>query len=214
MNVGSTQHGDDLAHEVRPIRRGSMSISVWGVRVAAALAIAASATQLVYYAVDPHARWLLAMNTHATVFGATSIFALGAAAIAAALRAGADRRDRNSFAVLVLLLLILLALRILRPAGVSLVALPFAVAAFVMLWRHVGAPGSDVQRIVRAGSVALAGSYLVHAFGATAVGALGYDQDSWPQHAQLVVHHSGELCGWLLVATGTAAAYAAVREMR
>jgi hypothetical protein len=189
-----------------------MSITVWRVRAAVALAVIASATQLVDYSFDTHARWLLAMNSHATVFGAVSILALLAAVIAAALCAVADRRVRNGSAVLAFLLSILLTLRILHPEGVLVVALPFAVATFLVLWRHWGTPGSDVRRMIRVGSVVLAGAYLVHAFGATAVGALGYADGSWAEHTVLVLRHSGELCGWLLVASGVAAAYAAVRK--
>ena len=66
--------------------------------------------------------------------------------------------------------------------------------------------------MIRTGCVVLVGSYLVHAFGGVLLSASGYGRHTWPSEARLLVSHSGELAGWVLVATGLAAVYASVRR--
>ena len=139
------------------------------------------------------------MNTHATVFGANSIFALATRRrSAAALRTAADGRGRNRFAVLVLLLLILLTLRILRPER--------GVARCAAL-RRGGVRDALAVRWARRAPT-LSGSFARD----PSPWQGRSSQGSYPQCAQLFVHHSGELGGWLVIASGMAAAYAAVRK--
>ena len=208
-----TRNGALLANRAEPgatpdsgSRAGALSR---GVKLAVAVALAASVTQLLDLAVLD-ARWL-DMNTHASVFGAISLLALAwAVVVAVLLAASATNRGRAAVALPVLLA-VLLALRLVHPVNVIFFALPCAAATFVLLWGKYDVDDSDARRLIRAGCVVLVGSYLVHA-GGVLLSASGYGRHTWPSEARLLVSHSGELAGWVLVATGLAAVYATVRR--
>jgi len=189
-------------------------IALWGLTLAVVLALAAAAAQLIDFGVYGLRIHLLDMSTHASVFGVISVLALIAAG-AAAIELAANRRTCTRWScVLPLLLAVLLALRVIHPAHVLVLALPFAVATFAALWWHVGAPGSRARRLVRVGCVVLIGSYAVHAVGTTVVSALGYGAATWPYQVKLVIKHSGELAGWAIVATGLVLAHIALVSAR
>lgn len=176
-------------------------IARWGWPLALALACGAAAAQFVDFGLfDLRLRWL-DMATHASVFGVVSILALTAALALATLLALFNAGDRTLLA-LPCVLAIILALRVLHPPRVLLYAVPFGVAAFVLLWRL--APRTRGSGLVRAGCVALVLSYAIHAVGTTIVTELGYGPMSWPYQIKLVIKHSGELMGWTLVAAGLA----------
>lgn len=183
----------------------------YGVRASVVVALSASAAQLIDFAIVDQGIRLLDMKTHASVFGVVSLLAL-CVACGAALLLAADSMPSRTLALLPPLLAVLLGLRLLHPDGVILFALPFAVATLALLWRHVGVPGSDAQRVIRAGCVTLGGAYLVHAFGGSPVVGLGYGDDTWPYEARLLVSHVGELAGWMVVATGLVAAFVGARR--
>jgi hypothetical protein len=186
----------------------------WGLRAACMAAIAAAVANLVDFgAYDLRIR-LLDMSTHASVFGALSLLALVAALGVAVLLAVAETTRSVAALAMGPLLAALLALRVVHPAHVVVVALPIAAATFAVLWLYGAPPGSRRQRVVRAGSLILVGSYVLHAFGGGAVSALGYGVDTWPYQVELVVRHSGELAGWMVVATGLAAALAEITRPR
>ena len=193
-------------------RSRAATISSWGVKVAVAIALAASAAQLLDLAIlDHRVRWL-DMNTHASLFGAMSLFALASAGVAAALLAASERTRGRASVLLPGLLAVLLFLRLLHPVNVVFFAFPFAAATFAALWEFHRARSSDAQRVIRTGCVVLAGSYLVHAFGGGLISAFGYGSHTWLSQARLLVSHTGELAGWVLVAAGLAAVYAGVRR--
>lgn len=196
-----------------PANSSGARIASWGARAAVVVALVAALAQVLYYVLHVRGKWLLNMNTHASVFGAVSLLALAAACGAAALLSAADAHSRL-VRLLPAVLAALLGLRVIHPANVILLALPLVVAAFVALWWRVGAPGSDAQRAVRAGCVVLVGSYLLHAFGASLLSAFGYGEHTRLVHAELLLRHTGELAGWMLVATGLAAAHACRRGGR
>lgn len=209
-----TRNGALLANRAEPgathdpgSKAGTLSSS--GIKLAVALALAASATQLLDFAVLD-ARWL-DMNTHASVFGAISLLALACAGVVAVLLAASEKNRGRASVPLPVLLAVLLLLRLVHPVNVIYFALPCAAATFVLLWATYGADEPDARRLIRTGCVVLAGSYLVHA-GGVLLSASGYDRHTWPSEARLLVSHSGELAGWVLVATGLAAIYATVRR--
>jgi hypothetical protein len=198
--------GSRAAPEAKP---GAATISAWGVKAAVGVALVACGAQLLDFAVLD-VRWL-DMNTHASVFGALSLLALALAAAEAALLAASQTARTRASLLLPMLLAALLILRLIHPANVIFLALPCAAATFVILWGHNGAPRSEAERLIRLGCVALVGSYVVHA-GRVLLSASGYGRHTWPTEARLLVGHSAELAGWMLVAAGLAAVYASVRR--
>lgn len=182
-----------------------------GLKATVAVALAASAAQVIDLAVlDPGSR-LLDMNTHASLFGVVSLLALAAACGAGLLLVTYPAANGRARIVLPLLLAALLGLRLLHPAGVIFYAIPLVAVTFPVLWWHVATPGSDAQRVIRIGCVALAGSYLVRSLGDVVAGP-GHHDERWAQQARLLVGHAGELAGWMAVATGLAAAFVLSRQ--
>ena len=186
-------------------------ISSRGIRVAVGFAVAASATQLLDFAVI-HARWL-DMNTHASVFGAISLLALALSGLLAALLARSETSRSRASVLLPVLLAVLLGLRLVHPVHVVFFALPCAAATLVLLWEHDGAHRTHALYLIRIGCLVLAGSYLAHASGVL-VSAAGYGRHTWPTEARLLIGHTGELAGWVLVASGLASAYESVRQKK
>jgi hypothetical protein len=185
-------------------------IASWGLVGAFAVALAATAAQLVDFRAYGLRLRILDMDTHASVFGAASLLALAAAVAMAMLLAVAPPRRNRAARALPQLLAVLLALRVVHPSYVIFAALPFAAATFVVLWRHAAEPDSRAQRVIRAGCLMLVGSYVLHAFGHRVLSELDYGADSWPFQITFVIRHSTELAGWMVVATGLADVYASL----
>jgi hypothetical protein len=182
----------------------------WGLGAAWLAATTAVVANLVDFGAYHLRIRLLDMNTHASVFGALSLLALVAAVGGAVLLAVTKTTRTGAAFAIGPLLAALLALRVIHPAHVVVVALPIAATTFALLWLYGGPLGSRRQRIVRAGSLILVGSYVVRAFGDGVVSALGYGVDTWPYQVELVVKHGSELAGWMVVATGLATALAEI----
>ena len=184
-------------------------IACWGVRAAWTAALAGAVTNLIDFRVYGLRVRLLDMTTHASVFGAVSLLALAGASGMAALLAGRTRRTLGAL-VLPLLLAALLVLRVFHPSHVFLLALPIAAATFAVLWQYGAASASPARRLIRAGCGTLAVSYVVHASGGSIVATPAYGTGSWPYELKEVLAHSSELAGWIVVAAGLAAAFAAL----
>lgn len=123
-----------------------------GLKATVAVALAASAAQVIDLAVlDPGSR-LLDMNTHASLFGVVSLLALAAACGAGLLLVTYPAANGRARIVLPLLLAALLGLRLLHPAGVIFYAIPLVAVTFPVLWWHVATPGPT--RNVSSASVA------------------------------------------------------------
>ena len=189
---------------------GRLDYAVWRVRiVAAAIAIAATTTQLIDFAVYDQRLGPLDMMTHNSIFGITSLAALALAAVAslaAALRGGERSRELVGLSAL---LALLLALRIAHPAHVLLIAVPLGAAALTLLWS--AAPGGTARRVLREGCIVLVVAFVVHGIGTKVVSMLGLGPETWGYQLKAVVKHSGELAGWVLIAGGLVAAAAAAR---
>jgi hypothetical protein len=143
-------------------------------------------------------------NLHTSVFGAASLAAQGAAAVAAAVR-GASVEHRIGWIAAAALIAMLLALRISVSYSTSAL-LPFVVAVFVLLWWLTADEPEPARTIVRLGLCLLVFSFVVHATGPRIVAALGYGGNSWPYQVKGVLKHCTELGGWMIVATGIARA--------
>lgn len=186
--------------------------------MAVVVAFAAACAQVVDYAVWRNAVRALDMNTHASVFGVVSLFALaiacGASIRLAATRAsGVGRWGVAGLSLLPALLVVVLGLRVVHPTRVNVLSLPFVVAAFAVLWWDAGAPRVDAGLVIRWGCALLAGSYLARVLGPSGYSAGGYVATSWPGQLTLVVQHSSELAGWIVVAIGLLAAHASCERL-
>jgi hypothetical protein len=151
---------------------------------------ALAATHLVDYGVFGLRYQVLDAGTHASLFGALSLLALAVAAVVAI-------RVRPALAAL---LAILLVLRLASFPHVLVVAVPFLLAALVLMWRL--SPLACVLLVV---------SYTVHGPGEWVVRELGIGYDTWVYQTKIVLKHACELGGWMLL---TAALLAAERRPR
>ena len=190
----------EVVHATRsPAPPAALDGALW-VRVAtAAVAIAATTAQLIDFAVYDQRLQALDMMTHNSIFGVVSLTALGVAAAAALVSAFRHGQRRAELLCLAGLLGVLLALRIAQPAHVLLLALPASTAALVLLWR--AAPAGVARTVVRDGCIVLVAAFVVHGIGAWIVAELGLGPMTWGYQLKAVVKHSGELAGWLLVAS-------------
>jgi hypothetical protein len=97
----------------------------------------------------------------------------------------------------------LLVLRLAVTYGTASLIVPVTVT-FLLLWWLSGSEPARARFILRAGLCLLVFSFVVHAVGPSMVSALG--GGSWAYQLKGVLKHSAELGGWMLVATGVAAA--------
>jgi hypothetical protein len=183
------------------------AIAGWGLMIAFAASVAATTLQFVDFGIYGLRIQLFDMNTHASLFGGVSLFALVASASTACLLALPTWKS-GAVLLLPVLLTALFVLRILHPSHVILMALPLATVTFLVLWRDAGAASSPATTLIRLGCGALVCSYLAHAFGPGVSSRLGYGDNTWPDQITLAVRHTGELAGWMIVATGLAVIYA------
>jgi hypothetical protein len=165
----------------------------------AAVAIAATTTQLIDFAVYDQRLRALDMMTHNSIFGVVSLAALGVATVAAFVATVRRPTRRAELFTLGVLLAVLLGLRLAQPSHVLLLALPVSTAAVVLLWRT--APPGTARTVVRDGCVVLVAAFIVHGIGAWVVARLGLGPQTWGYQLKAVVKHTGELAGWLLVAS-------------
>jgi hypothetical protein len=186
----------------------------WPVRVACVLlVIAATAAQLIDFAVYDQRVRLLDMMTHRSIFGVVSLAALATAAIACAVAAMCRGPRRRDSALLAALLALLLTFRVTRPAHVLLIAFPVSALALALLW--VVAPEGGARRLLREGCVVLVLAFAVQGIGGRIVSELGRGPDTWLYQLKAVAKHSGELAGWVLIAGGmTAVAADCARRRR
>jgi hypothetical protein len=179
-----------------------------GVILAVASVAAQTTAQLVDFGLFDSRITAIDSNRHASVFGALSLLAHGAAAMAVA-RTAAVSKHRRAWVIAAVLIAVLFALRLsgVGTGGVGrfLLLLPPAAALLVLLWYLSSEEPARARAVVRAGLCLLVLSYVVHGFGAKLVTELGYGGDSWLYEVKGVLKHGGELGGWILVAAGVAA---------
>jgi predicted membrane protein len=174
-----------------------------GLLLILATVIAQATAQAVDYGVYGLRIGALDSNLHDSVFGIASLLAQ-AGAVGTALAYARRESRRTAWLLLAALVAVLLVLRI----GVSYSAAPLVpptAAVFALYWWLTGDTARLARRLVIAGLVLLAFSFLVHAVGATVVTGLGYDARSWAWQVKGILKHCTELAGWALLATGTAA---------
>jgi hypothetical protein len=179
--------------------RASIRVIRAGVVVTIVAVLAQAAAQTINFGFGLHVQ-ALDSDVHASIFGIASLFAQGAAALAAGIRSTRSPR-RNAWLLLSTLLLALLMVRIAVPYDTTLLTAPLAVVFVLVWWLSSDAPPR--VRLLIAGALGLlALSFVVHAVGLKVLSALGYGASGWPYEIKGIVKHTGELAGWLLLATG------------
>lgn len=177
-----------------------------GISLGVGLVLAAVAGQILAQAIDfgffqLRIGWLDS-DSHASLFGVASLVAQALAAVAAAARSRRSRRS-TAWMILAALTTLLLVVRVGVSFRAALLLGPVAVL-FVLVWYLTSDDPRPARALVRWGLAALVFSYAVHAFGPHIVASLGYGGNTWPYQVKGMLKHSGELCGWMLLALGIA----------
>lgn len=190
------------------VRPRSDDVARLGVGLAAVLVATQVAAHLVdYWAFDLRFAWLDSASEQ-SVFVRLGTFAI----LATSLATFALARQASSR----LVLLLGLATAWLFVDGLfgiheriphwTLLYVPVLGAVVVGYWRLVPA-----QRLVRAGLGLLVLSALIHRLGPQLLSALGFGPDAWEYQVKIAIKEATEIGGWILLASGIAARYAAKR---
>ena len=198
----------------------STQVMTAGLLLTAALVFAQTASQWIDFQFLGLKVGVLDSDHHASIFGAISLLAQAAAAVAIGVRAAAVRRPSGLLvAALIGLLTVPRALMRYEPAferyDVPILVAPLTVA-LVVLCVLTFRDSRRVRFIVWASLVLLACSFALHAVGpqADAVGRTGYLGDTWAYQLTGMLKHGAELAGWMLLATGMAVAVSPHRVLR
>jgi hypothetical protein len=183
-----------------------------GLLLTAAVVFAQAASQLIDFHFFALRLGVLDSDHHGSVFGAMSILAEAAAAAAIGMRAVSMRRSAGFLvAALVGVLTVPRALMRFEPAferyDVPILVAPLTVA-FVVLFAFTFRDARRVRFTVWGALVLLACSFALHAAGpqADAAGRTAYLTHTWAYQLTGMLKHGAELAGWMLLATGMAAA--------
>jgi hypothetical protein len=187
-----------------------------GLVLALVLVTAQTVAQLVDFGFFDLRIAVIDANRHASLFGAASLLANGAAAIVAWSRGTSG--PRRPWQIAAALIVAVLAIRFadVGSGGASrfVLLLPIVGTLLVLLWRLTSRDPYGPRAVVRAGLCLLVFSYVVHVVGPRIVADLGYSVDSWPYQVKGVLKHDAEFGGWILLATGLLASARPVLRVR
>ena len=187
----------------QPVSSANALIAASLCLIAAAL-VAQTACQLADFLVfNLHLR-ALDSDHHASVFGAISLVAQAIAAAAIIARAARPSPARPLWLSLGGLVAALLVLRTFVGYEPSLLVPPLALV-FVLLSGLTLRDPPAVRAIVGGALLLLVCSFVLHSVGPDIDGA-SLNPDTWSYQLTTIVKHGAELAGWLLLATGMAAA--------
>jgi hypothetical protein len=171
-----------------------------------ALAVAAqAASQVIDFRVFHLGMRVLDSNHHASLFGAASLLAQAAAAAAIVLRAAASSRTRRGWVLVGILVGALVIVRTFVGYSTEALLPPLAAVFVAICWLTSREPPA-IRVLVWASLALLGGSFALHAVGLNADSTLGYQNQTWGYQATGMLKHGTELAGWMLLATGMAAA--------
>jgi hypothetical protein len=189
-------------------RPQSEGVARLGIVVAAAAVAAQVTAHLVdYWAFDLRSALLDSASEH-SVFVRLGTFAILACAVATL--ALARRASSLLAAVLGLVTAWLFVDGLLgiheRVPHWTLVYIPVLAAVLVGFWRLAGS-----SRVVRAALLSLVLSAAIHRFGPHVLALLGWGPAAWEYQVKIALKEATEIGGWILLASGVAARYAAYR---
>jgi hypothetical protein len=199
---------------------GWAQVTTAGLLLTAVVVLAQTASQWIDFRYFDLRLGFLDSDHHGSVFGAISLLAQAAAAIAIAVRAASMRRPSGLLvAALVGALTVPRALMRFEPAfqryDVPILVVPLGVALIVLCVMTF----RDARRVrftIWGSLVLLACSFALHAVGpqADAHSAAYVETHSWAYQLTGMLKHSAELAGWMLLATGVAAAALSATDLR
>jgi hypothetical protein len=211
--VGSaaTQHGRARATEARRrVRAGPRHVLVYGVAVAVAVVAVQSAANLIDFGVYDYRFAAVNPNDETSLFAWVGGIAIGFSALVCLVRSYRLPAERRPYLVTGLLLAFVAVENrarfheeaVHRPA-IYVPLLGALTLALLWLSRRWPAPA---KHAVWAGLVALAWSFALHKVAPHLLADAGYGPGDWPYELKVSLKESGELCGWILIATGLVAA--------
>jgi hypothetical protein len=182
--------------------RAERVISI-GVLTTLATVIAQTASQSIDFGVFGLGLRFLDSNHHRSIFGAASLLAQAAAVAAIAARSAWAPR-RAGWLLLAALVGVLLILRIINAYDVPPL-LPLVAVIVLLFWRLTSDDPTRPRAIIWGALLLLGLSFGLHAV-VPRVDSLGSAGNSWAFQIKSMLKHSAELAGWMLLATGVAAA--------
>jgi hypothetical protein len=192
-----------------PSQDGMRRVIAAGLLTATVLVGLHAVTQLLDFRVFNLQVRAINADKHDSIFGVASLLAQAGVAVASVWRARAGGRHRRAWLVLAALVASLVLVRVLVSYNTSMLAVPLA-CLFALLcwltWRDALA----ARTVVWAGLILMLLSLSLHEIGPDADSSLASDF-TWSYQITGVVKHGCELAGWILVATGIAAAVRARR---
>lgn len=188
-------------------RADSTNVIAAGLLLTAALVLAQTASQLIDFGLFDLRIRALDSNHHASVFGVASLLAQASAAAAIAFRVAASPRRLRWLMVAGLIGVLLIARTFIRHETTLAVLLPpLAVVFFSVGWLTLPDPAA-IRFTIWGALFLLLCSFALHAVGPQAGVAPGHLRDhTWAFQLTGMAKHSAELAGWMLLATGMAAA--------
>jgi hypothetical protein len=199
-------------------RRGvaqSANIIATGLLVTAMMVVAQAASQLIDFLFFDLRLRAIDSNHHASVFGAASLLAQASAGAAIAVRvASSERRMRWVFVAGLVGALLIIRTFIRHQATTAMLLLPLAAVFFSVGWLTLRDP-ANVRSVVWGALFLLMCSFALHTIGPQAERNQGHRHDHTVAYQLAgIVKHGTELAGWMLLATGMAAAALAIRAQR
>ena len=174
-----------------------------GVLITLATVIAQTAAQSIDFGVFDLRLRVLDSNHHRSIFGVASLLAQ-AVTIAAVAARGAWAPRSEGWVVLAALVGALLILRIAN-AYDAVLLLPLVTAIFLLFLRLTSDDPPRPRAIVWAALLLLAFSFGMHVL-VPKIDSVSSAGNSWAFQIKAMLKHSAELAGWMLLATGLAAA--------
>jgi hypothetical protein len=183
----------------------SANVIAAGLLLTTALVLAQAASQWIDFRLFDLRIRALDSNHHASVFGAASLLAQASAAGAITLRVASPPR-RPLWLILAGLIGALLIVRTFVRPQTTMLLLPLAAVFLSLCWLTLRDPVA-IRSMVWGSLFLLVCSFGLHMAGPQAARAGGHLRDhTWAYQLIGMVKHGAELAGWMLLATGMAAA--------
>jgi hypothetical protein len=181
-----------------------------GVGLAAAIVMLQVAANLVDFGVYHYRFAFLNPNNEGNLFAWISGLVIAFAACLSLVRAYRVRLERGRYLLLGSLLGLLAVENRVRVREQSvhrpLIYVPVLGVLFVALvWTSLRWP-SAARRVLWAGLASLVFSFALHKLAPHVLAHYGYGPGDWPYEVKVSLKESGEVCGWILIATGLIAA--------
>lgn len=183
-----------------------------GLLVTAAVVSGQAASQWIDFRVFHLGLRLLDSNHHASIFGGLSLLAQACAVAAIILHGCRSDGNRLLWLLLGVVVAVLLVMRVFTAYEPATIIPGVVVIVALLGWLTSHEPVA--VRLVIAASIALLGcSFVLHSVGLQSDAAAPQLNDALAYQLTGIVKHGSELAGWMLLATGLAAATSTLRRL-